>query len=76
MLSDKQVFPSLDFIGWYTVATTPTANHIALHDQFVAYTSTPILLVLSPSLTQQQRETQTLPFKAYEPTVEIRYAIR
>ncbi|KAG8885662.1 hypothetical protein FRB97_000105 [Tulasnella sp. 331] len=68
----KQVFPSLDFIGWYTVATTPTAHHIALHDQFIAYTTTPILLVLSPSSTQEQKDTQTLPFKAYEPTVEIR----
>src|SRR5271170_5616978 len=31
--SDKQVFPSLEFIGWYTVAPHPTARHIALHEQ-------------------------------------------
>lgn len=31
--SDKQVFPSLEFIGWYTVAPVPTARHIALHEQ-------------------------------------------
>jgi hypothetical protein len=30
---DKQVFPSLEFIGWYTVAPKPTTRHIALHDQ-------------------------------------------
>ena len=30
---DKQVFPSLEFIGWYTVAPQPTARHIALHEQ-------------------------------------------
>lgn len=30
---DKQVFPSLEFIGWYTVASVPTARHIALHEQ-------------------------------------------
>lgn len=30
---DKQVFPSLEFIGWYTVAPTPTSCHIALQDQ-------------------------------------------
>ena len=30
---DKQVFPSLEFIGWYTVAQHPTARHIALHEQ-------------------------------------------
>lgn len=33
MIIDKQVFPSLDLIGWYTVAARPTAAHIALHDQ-------------------------------------------
>jgi hypothetical protein len=31
--SDKQVFPSLDLIGWYTVAPQPTARHIAFHEQ-------------------------------------------
>jgi hypothetical protein len=31
--SDKQVFPSLEFIGWYTVGPKPTARHIALHEQ-------------------------------------------
>src|ERR1700722_3338530 len=31
--SDKQVFPSLEFIGWYSVAPHPTARHIALHEQ-------------------------------------------
>ncbi|TFY83324.1 hypothetical protein EWM64_g698 [Hericium alpestre] len=31
----KQVFPSLEFIGWYTVASAPTARHIALHEQYV-----------------------------------------
>ena len=30
---DKQVFPSLEFIGWYTVAPQPTARHIALHSE-------------------------------------------
>ena len=31
--ADKQVFPSLEFIGWYTVAPKPAASHIALHEQ-------------------------------------------
>lgn len=30
---DKQVFPSLEFIGWYTVASYPTQRHITLHEQ-------------------------------------------
>lgn len=31
--TDKQVFPSLEFIGWYTVVTYPTQRHITLHEQ-------------------------------------------
>ncbi|PCH33363.1 hypothetical protein WOLCODRAFT_93367 [Wolfiporia cocos MD-104 SS10] len=71
----KQVFPSLEFIGWYTVAQRPTAQHIALHEQFVPYSSTPLLLILQPSTVFAAPSTisaQTLPFKAYEPTIEIR----
>ncbi|OBZ79855.1 COP9 signalosome complex subunit 6 [Grifola frondosa] len=71
----KQVFPSLEFIGWYTVATKPTARHIALHEQFTVYSSTPLLLLLQPSTvfaTSSDVNAQSLPLKAYEPTIEIR----
>ncbi|TCD70649.1 hypothetical protein EIP91_002369 [Steccherinum ochraceum] len=70
----KQVFPSLEFIGWYTVAPQPTARHIALHEQFVPYSSTPLLLMLQPSnkVISADPTAQSLPFKAYEPTIEIR----
>lgn len=72
----KQVFPSLEFIGWYTVAPIPTAKHIVLHEQFTGYCSTPLLLLLQPSSTNSIPASdvlgQTLPFTAYEPTVEIR----
>jgi len=90
--TDKQVFPSLEFIGWYTVAPRPTARHITLHEQvrvnnqrdllpkltesqFTGYCSTPLLLVLQPSLaliTSSDVNAQALPFKAYEPTIELR----
>ncbi|KAH9487082.1 COP9 signalosome complex subunit 6 [Psilocybe cubensis] len=72
----KQVFPSLEFIGWYTVTTKPTMQHIALHDQFTTYCSTPLLLILQPSLVLTSNSgdahAQTLPLKAYEPTIELR----
>ncbi|KAH7914473.1 maintenance of mitochondrial structure and function-domain-containing protein [Hygrophoropsis aurantiaca] len=71
----KQVFPSLEFIGWYSVAHNPTSRHITLHDQFTRYCSTPLLLVLQPSSIASKSSDitgQTLPFKAYEPTIEIR----
>ncbi|KAJ7071509.1 maintenance of mitochondrial structure and function-domain-containing protein [Mycena amicta] len=71
----KQVFPSLEFIGWYTVAQRPTARHIALHEQFTGYCSTPLLLTLQPAMslvTSSDVNAQNLPFKAYEPTIELR----
>lgn len=47
------------------------------HPQFIAYSSTPLLLLLQPSAlsvasTSADVTAQTLPFKAYEPTTEIR----
>lgn len=39
--------------------------------KFTAYSSTPLLLMLQPS-TVFISDTQSLPFKAYEPTIEIR----
>jgi len=71
-VADKQVFPSLELIGWYTVAQSPTSRHIALHEQFVPYTPTPILLILQPEAQSAGSAGQSLPLKAYEPTVEIR----
>ncbi|RPD63247.1 COP9 signalosome subunit 6 [Lentinus tigrinus ALCF2SS1-7] len=71
----KQVFPSLEFIGWYTVAERPIARHIALHEQFTPYSSTPLLLVMQPSTVfaaAADASGQTLPLKAYEPTIEMR----
>jgi COP9 signalosome complex subunit 6 len=71
----KQVFPSLEFIGWYTVTLRPTPRHITLHEQFTGYCSTPLLLILQPSLalvSSTDVNAQALPFKAYEPTIELR----
>ncbi|KAJ3576140.1 hypothetical protein NP233_g619 [Leucocoprinus birnbaumii] len=61
---DKQVFPSLEFIGWYSVALRPTPKHIALHEQ-------PTLAFVSSA----DVNAQTLPFKAYEPSIEIKERI-
>lgn len=32
-ITDKLVFPSLEFIGWYTVAQRPSSLHIAINEQ-------------------------------------------
>ncbi|KAJ3890677.1 maintenance of mitochondrial structure and function-domain-containing protein [Lentinula edodes] len=71
----KQVFPSLEFIGWYTVAPIPTSRHIELHSQFTGYCSTPLLLILQPTanlIGSVDGTSQNLPFKAYEQTIEIK----
>jgi COP9 signalosome complex subunit 6 len=69
----KQVFPSLEFIGWYTVASYPTQRHITLHEQFSLYCSNPLLLILQPiNAVGADVTVGHLPIKAYEPTIEIR----
>lgn len=49
----------------------------ALPPKFTGYCSTPLLLILQPSLalvsaSSADVNAQTLPFKAYEPTIELR----
>jgi hypothetical protein len=46
---DKQVFPSLEFIGWYTVAIHPTQRHITLHEQVRSHFSHYICPIMSSS---------------------------
>lgn len=65
------MFPSLELIGWYTITPSVTSKHIALHNQFTGYCATPLLLVLSSSNDTPSSD-QALPFKAYEPTFELR----
>ncbi|KAF8307468.1 hypothetical protein DL93DRAFT_2088011 [Clavulina sp. PMI_390] len=66
----KQVFPSLDIIGWYTVAAQPTPAHILLHDQFLNHAPAPLFLILSPQsiVTGGQK----LPIMVYEPIQEMK----
>jgi COP9 signalosome complex subunit 6 len=56
---------------------TPNFNLIQYsksHLQFINYTSTPLLLLLTPGAGSVHADVtaQALPFKAYEPTIEIR----
>ena len=50
-------------------------THAYQHLQFTKYCSAPLLLILQPSLaliSNSDLNAQTLPFKAYEPTIELR----
>jgi COP9 signalosome complex subunit 6 len=83
---DKQVFPSQDFIGWYSVAAVPTSLHISLQEQVCNGETQWVICLLSyiqfaaysstPLFLMLQpdlaRDAQSLPIKIYEPTVEIR----
>ncbi|WVQ93357.1 hypothetical protein IAU59_000425 [Kwoniella sp. CBS 9459] len=59
----KQVFPSLDVIGWYSVGETPTSDDIALHAQFTEKIDTPVFLLFDP---RGVSGTQNLPIRVYE----------
>ncbi|KAG8769342.1 hypothetical protein FRC12_005017 [Ceratobasidium sp. 428] len=69
----KQVFPALEILGWYTYAPTPTQLHVTLSEQFGTYTSSPLLLMLSPTSNEAQgSQLETLPLLAFESTIEIK----
>lgn len=47
--TDKSVFPALEFLGWYTYAPVPSQLHVDLSEQFSSYSSSPLLLMLTPT---------------------------
>ncbi|OCF31345.1 COP9 signalosome complex subunit 6 [Kwoniella heveanensis BCC8398] len=59
----KQVFPSLDVIGWYSVGEAPSTDDIAIHAQFTESIDTPVFLLFDPHGISG---TQNLPIKVYE----------
>lgn len=44
----KQVFPDLDFLGWYTTGDTPDDSDIKVHQQICEINESPVLLKLNP----------------------------
>jgi len=44
----KQVFPDLDFLGWYTIGNVPTEGDIKVHKQLCEINESPVLLKLNP----------------------------
>ncbi|WWD21032.1 hypothetical protein CI109_105513 [Kwoniella shandongensis] len=59
----KQVFPTLEVVGWYSVGEEPTADDVALHKQFAGTIDTPIFLLFQPDPIPGS---QALPIKIYE----------
>lgn len=63
----KQVFPTLDVVGWYAVGKTPSSEDVDLHRQFSILIDTPIFLLFDPG-----NSTQDLPLTVYEAALESR----
>ncbi|GAA5870823.1 hypothetical protein JCM16303_001596 [Sporobolomyces ruberrimus] len=67
----RQVFPTFDFLGWYTVGESPTPSETLLHKQFFPYNESPLFLQLSSS-TSNSQSSKDLPLTIYETVLEPR----
>lgn len=69
----KQVFPTLDLLGWYTVGEVPTPRDLEIHKQLLAYNETPLLVQLSQTVAsfENAETTGELPIRVYESVVEV-----
>ncbi|GAA5908832.1 COP9 signalosome complex subunit 6 [Sporobolomyces salmoneus] len=68
----RQVFPTFDFLGWYTVGEAPTPAETQLHKQFFVYNESPLFLQLSSSRPSTSATTKDLPLTIYETVLEPR----
>lgn len=46
----KQVFPDLEFLGWYTTGDAPDESDIKVHRQICEINESPVLLKLNPQV--------------------------
>jgi len=67
----RQVFPTFDFLGWYTIGDSPIPSEISLHKQFLTYNESPLFLQLSPQRPSSQTG-KDLPLAIYETVLEPR----
>ncbi|WWC91356.1 uncharacterized protein L201_006299 [Kwoniella dendrophila CBS 6074] len=59
----KQVFPTLDVVGWYSVGEQPSPEDVNFHQQFTQIIDTPIFLLFNPN---HPSDSQALPVAIYE----------
>lgn len=62
----KQVFPDLDFLGWYTIGESPTPEDIEIHRQICEISESPIFMKLNPSSKHSK-----LPITMYESVIDL-----
>ncbi|KAI9332260.1 COP9 signalosome complex subunit 6-like protein [Pilaira anomala] len=65
----KQVFPTLDFMGWYSLGSTPTEADLKLHEQFLQVSESALFLQMDPNaLSGGERE---FPVDIYESVIDM-----
>jgi COP9 signalosome complex subunit 6 len=62
----KQVFSTMEFVGWYTIGGSPTKEDVEFHQQVCPDSENGLLLKLSPI-----SRTDQLPLSIYESLIEI-----
>lgn len=69
----KEVFPTLDLLGWYTIGHIPTPQDLEIHKQLLAYNETPLLVQLHQTVSSfgEAEVNGDLPIRVYESVVEL-----
>ncbi|KAI9487392.1 MAG: hypothetical protein EXX96DRAFT_475803 [Benjaminiella poitrasii] len=62
----KQVFPQLDFMGWYSIGSVPTEADLQLHEQFLKVNESSLFLQMNPILSNRE-----FPIDIYESIIDI-----
>ncbi|KAI8803522.1 maintenance of mitochondrial structure and function-domain-containing protein [Cladochytrium replicatum] len=64
----KQVFPQLDFLGWYCTGPKPTQAELNVHQQMLEFNESPLFLQLNSTGAVTAKE---LPIAMYESVIDI-----
>jgi len=62
----KQVFVSMDFLGWYTTGEVPNEVDMKIHQQICEIYESPIMVKLNP-----HSKLSELPISAYESVIDV-----
>ncbi|KAG1461665.1 hypothetical protein G6F55_003435 [Rhizopus delemar] len=65
----KQVFPTLDFMGWYSIGIQPTELDLKLHEQFLGVNESSLFLQMNPAALVNG--TKQFPIEIYEPIMDM-----
>jgi COP9 signalosome complex subunit 6 len=62
----KQVFPDLDFLGWYTTGDGPNEGDMKVHKQICEINESPVFLKMNPAGRHSR-----LPITVYESVIDL-----